>query len=257
MPTSNSDRSDYRRFCQLAADDAYHFNRFRHSKFCTDIVDTLSAQDGASYINLAFKNDPQIVEHLDELRRNDDVGSPLICNYSSIGKFCPTTLRYIMVATALKRLFGSLDGMRVVEVGGGYGGQCRIINALFNIASYTIIDLPEALNLTERYLSHFNLSNIYYLPPQDLQEKEYDIFISNYAYSELSKDTQDDYFGKVLYSSNHGYMIYNQASFSETAPNFHYTAEEIAGRIPYCRMTSGESGLAQPDIKRKHKLLYW
>ncbi|MDQ2105143.1 putative sugar O-methyltransferase [Azospirillum isscasi] len=257
MPTSISDNSDYRSFCQHAAEDAFQFSRFRHSHFCIDIVDTLSAEHGASYMNLALKNDPQIYEHLDELRRNDEVGSPLICNYSGIGKFCPTTLRYIMVATALKRLFGTLNGMHVVEVGGGYGGQCRIINALFKIESYTIIDLPEALKLTERYLSHFNLKNTSYVQPQDVQEKEYDLFISNYAYSELSKDTQDDYFDKVLSRSYHGYMIYNQASFSETAPNFQYTAEEIASRIPYCRMISGESGLAHTDIERKHKLLYW
>ena len=61
-------------------------------------------------------------------RENDRLGSPLTCDYDACGRFSPTTLRYAKVYSDLMRLFRDLDGQRIIEIGGGYGGQCFVIH---------------------------------------------------------------------------------------------------------------------------------
>lgn len=257
MKTSNSDRSDYRDFCRLAATSDFDFKRFRHQPVYTGVVETVPPADGAAYITVALRNDPSVASHLDEFRRNDAVGAPMVCQYGPIGGFAPTTLRYVQTATDLKRLFGSLDGMRVVEIGGGYGGQCRILHALNRIASYTIVDLPESLDLAKRYLGEFGVPNVTFAPPDQDSFPNFDLLISNYAYSELDKATQDLYFDRIVSRSRHGYMMYNQVSFAESMPGFHHTVDSIAARIPQSKILSGEPALPPPDAVRGHSLLVW
>jgi len=50
-------------------------------------------------------------------------------------------------------LFGLLDDAKIVEIGGGYGGQCKIIYDCFEPISYLMIDLGELLKLQEKYLN--------------------------------------------------------------------------------------------------------
>ena len=59
----------------------------------------------------------------------------------------PTTLRYLKVANDLETLFSSLDGLRICEIGVGYGGQCRVLDAMFAVKSYTLVDLRPVLEL--------------------------------------------------------------------------------------------------------------
>ena len=257
MNTSNSDRSDYRDLCRLAATSDQDFKRFRHHPVYTGIVETVPPADGAAYITVALRNDPSIANHLEELRRNDAVGAPMVCQYGPIGGFAPTTLRYIQTAVDLKRLFGPLDGMRVVEIGGGYGGLCRILHAQNRIESYTIVDLPEALDLAKRYLGEFSVPNVSFAPPNQDIFPDFDLLISNYAYSELDKATQDLYLDRILSRCRRGYMMYNQVSFAESMPGFHHTVESVAARIPQSRILSGEPALAPPDAVRRHSLLIW
>ena len=47
---------------------------------------------------------------------------------------------------------------------------------------------------------------------ETLPEDQIDLFISNYAYSECDRDTQMDYFDRLIKKSKRGYVIYNQLS---------------------------------------------
>src|SRR5438876_1073823 len=81
-------------------------------------------------------------------RRNDNCGSPRTHDFGGdIGPMAPTTLRYIKILSDLETWFGSLGGKRVVEIGGGYGGQCAVIKTRFRVSSYTLIDLQPVLSL--------------------------------------------------------------------------------------------------------------
>lgn len=73
---------------------------------------------------------------------NDFYGTPTMHRYGN-KRFSTSTLQYIGVLSNLIKYFGSLDGMRICEIGGGYGGQCRTIYDIFTPQCYHIIDLPE------------------------------------------------------------------------------------------------------------------
>src|SRR5258706_1229291 len=45
-----------------------------------------------------------------------------------------------------------LDGRRIVEIGAGYGRTCHAIVSNHDVRSYTIIDLPNCLALSQKYL---------------------------------------------------------------------------------------------------------
>jgi len=126
---------------------------------------------------------------------NDFFGNP---RFKHKG-FSPSTWQYISVLTNLVKHFGSLDGMRIVEIGGGYGGQCRTIFDLYKPECYHIIDLPEVCSLQRKYCP----AECYTQPTG----QEYDLLISNYALSEI--DNNKLYIDEVVRKSEHGYITCN------------------------------------------------
>lgn len=129
---------------------------------------------------------------------NDFYGSPKKHNYG--GKsFSTSTLQYIGVLSNLKKQFGSLDGLRICEIGGGYGGQCRTIYDMFTPECYHIIDLPEVCELQRKYCK----AECFTAPTG----QEYDLVISNYALSEITDNSV--YIDWVIKKSTHGYITCN------------------------------------------------
>jgi len=129
---------------------------------------------------------------------NDFYGSPRLHNYGT-KKFSTSTLQYIGVLANLVRMFGSLEGMRIVEIGGGYGGQCRTICDVYGVECYHIIDLPEVCELQRKYCA----AECYTKPTG----QQYDLVISNYALSEIVDNKL--YIDEVVKKAKHGYLTCN------------------------------------------------
>lgn len=257
MVSSISDTNRYRSLCEMAASDGNIFNSFRQNPEYQRIVETLDPISAVEYINIALSSNPNLIGIIDELRRNDEVGGPLTYEYSIIGRFSPTTLRYIKIATDLNRMFGSLNGYRIAEIGAGYGGQCRILHVHDTPSRYNIFDLREPLHLTKRFLENFGINSVGYYDVMNYQSEDYDLVISNYAFSEIGKDVQDIYLDLVISKSRHGYMIYNQSAFSDDFPGFSYTAEEVVAMIPNASITSTLPYVADFDSKHGCILIHW
>ena len=113
----------------------------------------------------------------------------------------------------------------------GYGGQCRILSSFFKLKSYTLIDLKPVLGLAQKYLDNYPLNTVIeYKTMNELSyDKEYDLVISNYAFSEISKEFQKIYLDKVIKKSKSGFMIMNQI-----APDGfeQYSQNELLKEIP-------------------------
>ena len=124
VAASLSDNDSYPAACARAARDSRLFACFRSEAAYTHILEHVGADLGAEYLRL-LAADRVIMEALDEFRRNDDYGGPQTVDYPGVGRFSPTTLRYIKVLKDLKTYFGSLDAMRICEIGVGYGGQTK------------------------------------------------------------------------------------------------------------------------------------
>ena len=207
MIKSVSENTKYPTVCYNAATNESHFINFKQNTDYTPILEHVSYEDGLRYINHFILN-KLIMDNIDKFKINDTQGNPHTYNYN-IGRFSPTTLRYIIVLSDLSQL--ELNNKRITEIGAGYGGQYCILRQLYTPALYTFIDLPEVLPLIKKYIEGVGLNDIpiNYINAHDVQDIESDLVISNYAISECSEIAQTNYIYKIINKSKHGYIIYN------------------------------------------------
>ena len=135
--TSISDENNFKNICKSACDDDNIFNNFESNHLFTQILEHTTYEQGLGYIN-EIENLTKINTSLiEKFKTNDDQGNPKLYSYKEpYGNISPSTLRYIKVLNDLITLFGNLDGMSIVEIGVGYGGQSKIIQDHFNIKEY-------------------------------------------------------------------------------------------------------------------------
>lgn len=110
--------------------------------------------------------------------------------------------QYKTVTDRLVDLFGTMYGLSICEIGGGYGGQAKDILDRYILTRYHIIDLLEVCELQRRYLKD--------LPVECFTEptgQEYDLVISNYAISEIPDNKL--YIDEILRKSKRGYITCN------------------------------------------------
>ncbi|MGR3177768.1 MAG: putative sugar O-methyltransferase [Candidatus Anammoxibacter sp.] len=229
--TSASDKNSYTSVCLKAAEDETVFANFRRNRAYRLILGNDPYGIGKEHLNVILSQNPELIEIFPKFRESDQFGNPLVGDYGKYGKFSPTTLRYIKTLGDLKSLFGSLDGKNIIEIGGGYGGQCKIISDLFSFKSYTIVDLNPVLKLTRKYLDCFNVNNVHCLAPENLGTNEnYDLVISNYAFTELTRETQQSYIEQILLRSTQGYIAMNDFFYSLLFSR-QYSREELLKTI--------------------------
>lgn len=203
--------SPYPAFCLRAATEENVFRTFKQQPVYQQILEHVSFKQGKKYLKIIETKYPFILKHLEGCRKNDSLGSPQTHSYGSrYGTFSPTTLRYMKVAAELISHFKPLNNQKIIEIGGGYGGQCFVLSVLTPFKHYTLLDLKEPALLTRKYLDRLGVKNTSCISNKEFQgEEEYDLVISNYAFSEISKEEQQVYIEKILNRSKRGYLTYN------------------------------------------------
>jgi hypothetical protein len=226
--SSISDTEAYRVICTEAARDPAVFRSFKQDPRYQLVLEHVTPGQGAAYLMAVLEQSPHLATHLESFRRNDSLGGPSTFDFGpGIGVFSPTTCRYAKVLSDLLLMFGDLTGMRIVEVGGGYGGQCFIIHSLCKPASYTIVDLPPALALQERYLDQLGVKGVSFLSIADLPASlPSDLFMSSYALTECIRPVTDVYLEKIVRAADRGYVTGNRIG-TEC-----YTQRELMEKIP-------------------------
>ena len=230
LSTSLSDNQIYPDFCIKASMFIKVFSNFRRNQDYNKILEHVSNEQGKSYLDEIVKNNSKLLLYMPTFKKNDEWGNPRLSEYAKIGKISPSTLRYIKVLGDLIDLFGKLDGYKICEIGVGYGGQCRIINSIMSPAQYTLVDIKPALMLTQRYLDNYFLDSVLkYKTMNELENDNYDLLISNYAFTELPRSFQDVYLKKVIRNSKMGYITYNENTMEHYNS---YKKDELLKIIP-------------------------
>lgn len=213
LGTSISMHTPYPDFCKQVIEHPDLFRDFKRHPNYQLMLEHTTYEQGLEYLNFIISEYPDLESYFNKFRENDLLGNPVTYEYGKYGKFSPTTLRYIKVAGDLKNKFGDLSKMHIVEIGAGYGGQCKILSDLQGFASYTIIDLPECNALTKKYLDLHGIKNVFLISNDKLsQAKNYDLVISNYAFSEIDEIEQKKYIDLIIGPTSHGYMTMNFTS---------------------------------------------
>ena len=259
-PSSITDSVDVRSFWRLAATDSSVFAGFRRHPM-TRRVTEIDFPTGCQYAEGLLRTAPHYREALGEFARNDSVGSPIQYDFPELGRLSSATVRHMKFLADLEALFGSLDGMNIVEIGGGWGGQCRLVKSRFKPASYTIFDLPEMAMLARRYLSALGVDDVVFRQPhEEAPAGSPDLVVSNYAISEMPQVEQDRYMARIAHATR-GYVVYNAASLRERVLRHTgqdpYTAAEFAGRISGAVIELQWPLLVDRDRTKETALVRW
>ena len=221
--------------------------RFRRIYDYREILEHVDFRLGKSYLEQIVSINPNFIRDIDNFRVNDSLGKPRTFKYGSLGKVSPTTLRYTAVAADIQRKFGSHQMRNIVEVGGGYGGQAAVLSKLNYFENYYIYDLPNVQKLIQTFLSSIGVPHVHFPHIDDSPQLKYDLFISNYAFSELPRELQMDYFQNVISRSSRGYMLMNSGRHNVTGRSEgKISLDELKQLIPNLEV-SEEVPLTSPD----------
>jgi putative sugar O-methyltransferase len=212
MKTWNIHQEDmdaYLKVCKQAAEDDSVFASFKRNPAYTKILEHTSKAQGQIYWDYIKSYCDYAERETKAFATNDNYGLPHTFQYDG-WQLSPTTIQYIYVVVRILNSLGeSVYPSDVVEIGGGYGGQCKIFRDWYFKGSYSIIDLPEVCQLQRKYLSKFNISANIYEPDGYPVGRTYDLVISNYALSEVTEPLQTQYVRDILLNSTHGYITCN------------------------------------------------
>jgi hypothetical protein len=227
---SESDNGEYVAAVSNAVNNYEAFVNFKKHPAYSGVLEHASYMQGAVCLEVINHQTPEMLADVTKYQENDLIGGSSPQKYP-VGMISPSTLRYMKVASDIKVLFGDVE--KVAEIGVGYGGQMLVLDRTIQMKRYDLFDLQPVLRLTEKYLEHHILNASYKTTTlnQHSGDVEYDLVISNYAYSELPKDLQKKYIEKVLSKAKRGYLTMNSG-----LPNscFHnkLSLEELANLLP-------------------------
>ena len=163
----------------------------------------------------------------DELK--NEINSPDITSYY----FSPSTIQYIYQSYDILTKFthqSDKKEIKIVEIGGGYGGLFKIMKdvaPLFGITikHYTIIDLPDVTKHQKFYLEKLGVTDFSVVPSNESDVKninasEYDLLISIYALGEFSHQLCEFYTNTLTKHIPHLYLWWNMTEVHEYYDQF-------------------------------------
>lgn len=160
-----------------AADEVF-FENFKRDPFVGSFFEPISKKQGISYFNEIKHSHSDLLKLKGLFQENDALGNPVLGYYKPIGFVSPTTLRLVKTAGDLRAYFGSLQGYRILHLGAGYGGLCKILSALGGWTSYSIAQEPGTNLLCEKYLNRLGINDVEYLSTKDLGDlSRFDLLI--------------------------------------------------------------------------------
>lgn len=195
--------------------EAGDYENFRTiESLCRNVsgVNVQRAQKEFDYI--CKQNRSIITKNIAELLSCDLFGNPHTYNFSNrkLSIDCSdSVITPVYTIVKLEETFDSLDpNMDVVEIGCGFGIETKVYHDLVGYNTYTHVDIPDMLKLQSAYLSYFGINNIDYINPYEDMDKvkdSYDLFISNFAYTEISYEVQKLYFNDIISKCRRGIII--------------------------------------------------
>jgi hypothetical protein len=215
MLTSISDYPGYTDLCRRAAEDDGFFAAFREDPTYRAVVTSKLHLGGQDYFTMLEQRGFDL-SFFAQIKDHDRIGGPDLVPFGTVGEVAPQTVRYVKILQDLELLFGSLEGVSIAEIGCGFGGQCAVIAKRHKVARYTLIDLPEPLQLQRRYLETLQIPNVAFSTLEQLPVSgRYDLVISCYGLSEIARAFQLMYFQRVLLRAAAGYLLWNNEGMKQ------------------------------------------
>lgn len=213
----------YLEACSDFVENDDKFDSFKRDSRYTPVLEHVSKDESLTYINEMKSKELLTQEVLESVKENDKYGTPVTYEYDGLGELSPSTIRYLKNSLDILDYFGSDASYdNIVEIGGGYGGLCKVFTSFVNFKKYTLFDLPEASKLSQKYLSKFESlrGKVTFRDTDNVNQlRKVDLAISNYAFSECSSKYQEEYYNKVIKGAGKFYIIYNAFTQNNIGPD--------------------------------------
>ena len=212
--------AEYEAVCQQACDDDDAFSTFKAQAAYQDVLEHVSYDVGRCYEHRLKVDHPALFEDegiRDAVTTSAKLGSPSTYDYNAWGNVSPTQLRYVCVRGDMENVCGPLTDKKIVEIGGGYGGQAQVCLAGEQAAAhYRVLDLRVVQRLCRKYIQkslpadrakRFTTGKRF-LRDHDLFQEKFDVFHSNFALSELPRKIQKPYV-RLAQRTPYGFVTWN------------------------------------------------
>ena len=254
------DSPEWSSSCALAAESEDYFREFRSSPVFAHNVEGTPRLGGQLLIRKLAKN-PVFLASILLIAKSDLYGSPLkLLKFKSTSGellFSPTTLRYVNNCLNSIGLFGDdIFNQPIIEIGGGYGGECKIFNDIAQVVTrsttslnWTIYDLSTSTGLIKKWIKLFGYT-AKFAEIGALVSKPHDnyLVISNGALSEMRGAVLENYFEKIVIPAKRGYFITNFETHS--TPHGGWTTETFLNKLIL-------AGKSDAKVLPAHEFLSW
>lgn len=222
--------------CESAVNNDEVFNEFKKNSDFITILEHTAVNYSYVFMNQIIDKYLELLNRIDWklISQNDSIGGAEQVEYEELKNyikldsyiFSPSTVAYTYKALEILDHIkeSNLNDISILEIGAGYGGQCKIILDLaplfnINIKEYTLVDLYWPNQLQKKYLNYLGYkNNLKFISYEDLRGgKELDSFdylISIYALGEFSPDIQQFYIDKMQ-SFRYHYLVWNTPNIYE------------------------------------------
>lgn len=207
---------NYLKKCKLFAQNDVAFESFRQDEDYIKILEGKDPNVGILYLNKMrdkYGINPSL---MNKFKENDIYGKPILSNYEGVNQINHNTIMYAYHTMDMRRFMGLYQPERVIEIGGGYGGMCKVFSSIYRFEEYVLVDLPEPLALCKKYLSHFPelYKKIAFLTPRDIEINnsfgKFDLSIAVFSLSECNAEIQNMYADKIIMRSTYAFIGYNK-----------------------------------------------
>jgi putative sugar O-methyltransferase len=203
----------YLEACKDFVQDDDKFDAFKQDPRYTPVLEHVTPDQSDIYISQLKSPELLTKKVVTSIRQNDKYGSPITYITDLFGQISPTTVRYTKNALDILDHFGpDTEYKKILEIGGGYGGLCKVLSSLVKFDEYYLVDLPEVSELSKKYLNNFPRikDKISYITTETLVPvNDLDLVISNYAFSECEREYQKLYYDTMVKNAKRFYMVYN------------------------------------------------
>jgi hypothetical protein len=256
---SISGTMDWPRACAALASGAWTSKNFRRIHAVRQVVETLGPVDGRHFARWIRDNAPGYLTDK-RVAAIDAWGDPIRWPAACLGTpraFSPTTLRFLAHALWLKKEGFVKEGGTVIEIGVGFGGLAAM-NAIVSNATTLMIDLPPVAKAAMRQMHDLGLSHHAEIHDGNIHDSDFCV-ISNYAFTELSRELQDAYVDKFIRHADRGVILSNAAVFSDhmKSRNNDQIIDLLESHNLPARISTNHPILCQSDFRFGNALVLW
>ena len=227
---------EYNNQTQVTKERALGQSDFKSSSVNFKIALWDTQTNGARYLkslihNLCTSLTPENWERITKIP-NRHVGNPITVRYNGED----VCLDYLQAVYELEFIQSSvdLDGLRILEIGAGYGRTCHAIMSNHAVESYTIIDLENCLHLSRRYLKEvlskeeYAKVNFVLAKHSDLiGDLQFDLCINIDSFAEMDADVVRFYLDHVRDHVGYLYVKNPVGKYLDKSLDCHSQGEEV------------------------------